>query len=289
MERKSRLALAFALAAMTAAGAQAQPNIEELMERVGQRVAAFYTRVNNVVCIEKSTVQPVDLSNSPVGFARTVESELRVEADSNRTGEASFVRKIQKVNGRAPREKDNKERAGCTDPTSLSPEPLAFLLPAHRSEYQFKTAGTTKYRNRAAVMIDFASVDRRSSAVLIDDPGGHDDCFDWVGHIASRGRIWVDAENYDVVRVDRGPGGPVDVKVPALIQRRHRLESWVMIVRDDVTIRYKTVAFSDPDEVLILPESIDTYTVVRGGLQSTRRSQTFSGCKRFVADGRVLE
>ena len=138
-------------------------------------------------------------------------------------------------------------------------------------------------------MIDFASVDRRSNAELIEDPSGHDDCFDWSGHIASRGRIWVDAGNYDVVRVERGLRGPVDVKVPALLQRREYLDRWVVIVRDDVTIRYKTVAFSDPEEVMLLPESIDSFTVVRGGLESARRKQTFSEYKRFVTGGRVLQ
>jgi hypothetical protein len=137
-------------------------------------------------------------------------------------------------------------------------------------------------------MIDFASVDRRSNPELIEDPGGHDDCFDWSGHMASRGRIWVDAASLDVVRVERGLGGPVDVKVPALLQRRHALASWVVVVRDDETIRYKTVAFNDPDEVLLLPESIDSLTLVQGGLQSTRRSQTFSDYQRFVTGGKVL-
>jgi hypothetical protein len=138
-------------------------------------------------------------------------------------------------------------------------------------------------------MIDFASVNRRSNPELIEDPNGHDDCFDWSGHIATRGRIWVDAGNYDVMRVDWGLVGPVDVRVPALIQRRHHLASWVVIVRDDVTIRYQRVAFSDPDEVLLLPESIETFTMLRGGLQSTRRFQTFSDYKRFVTGGRVLQ
>jgi hypothetical protein len=199
------------------------------------------------------------------------------------------VRKVLKVNGRAPREKENKERAGCTDPNPLSVEPLAFLLPAHRSEFQFRAAGMTKDRNRSALMIDFASVDRRSNPELIEDPGGHDDCFDWSGHIASRGRIWVDVGNHDVLRVERSLGGPVDVKVPALIQRRYQLASSVVIARDDVTIRYKAVAFSDPEEVLLLPESIESVTVVRGGLESTRRNQTFSDYKRFVTGGRVLQ
>lgn len=283
-------ALALALAAMTAAGGQVQPNVDELLVRVSERVAEFYKRAKNVVCVETSTVQPVDLNNSPQGFARTVESELRVEADGGQTpGEAAVVRRIRKVNGRAPREEDKKSRSGCTDPNPLSSEPLAFLLPAHHSEYRFRTAGTAKDRNRTALLIDFASANPRSRPELIEDPGGHDDCFDWSGHIASRGRIWVDASSYDVLRVDRGLGGPVDVKVPALIQRRHRLDGWVVIARDDVTIRYKTVAFSDPDEVLLLPESIDSFTVVRGGLQSTRRSQRFSDYKRFVTGGRVLQ
>jgi hypothetical protein len=34
--------------------------------------------------------------------------------------------------------------------------------------------------------------------------------------------------------------------VPVLIQRRYHLDNWVVIVRDDVTIRYERVAFSDP-------------------------------------------
>lgn len=283
-------ALALGLAAMTAAGAQEQPDVDELLVRVGERVAEFYKRATNVICIETSTVQPVDVNNSPEGFARTVESELRLEADSGQTpGEAAIVRKVRKVNGRVPRERDRRDRAGCTDPNPLSSEPLAFLLPAHRSKYEFRTAGIAKDRNRTVLAIDFASVDRSSNAELIEDPNGHDDCFDWSGHIASRGRIWLDAGSHDVVRVERGLRGPVDVKVPALIQRRHRLDSWVVIVQDAVTIRYKTVAFSDPGEVLLLPESIDSFTVIRGGLQSTRRRQTFSDYRRFVTGGRVLE
>ena len=282
--------LALSLAAMTATAAQVPPDVEALLVRVGERVAEFYKRASNVICIETSTVQPVDLSYSPYGFVRTVESELRVEADNGQApGEAAILRKVRKVNGRVPREKDKKDRAGCTDPNPLSSEPLAFLLPAHRSEYQFGAAKIAKDRDRTALVIDFASVNRRSKPELIEDPGGHDDCFDWSGHIASRGRVWVDAENYDVVRVERGLGGPVDVRVPLLIQRRHHLDGWVVIIRDDVTIRYKTVAFSEPDEVLLLPESIHSFTMVRGGLESTRRTQTFSDYKRFVAGGRVLQ
>jgi hypothetical protein len=243
-----------------------------------------------VICIETSRVQPIDLTYSSQGFARIVESELRVDAEGGEVaGEARVVREIRKVNGRAPRDKDKKNREGCTDPNPLSTEPLAFLLPAHRSEYQFKAAGFAKDRNRPAFRIDFASVNRKSNVELVEDKLGHEDCFDWSGDIPSRGRIWVDAETYDVLRVERSVGGPVDVRVPLRIQRRHRLDTRVVIMREDTTIRYRTVAFSDPDEALLLPESIESLSVLSGGLQSTRRSQIYSGYRRFVTDSRVVE
>ena len=261
-----------------------------MLALVGDRIAEFYKRAQKVICIETSRVQPIDLTFSSRGFARIVESELRVEADGGEVaGEATVMRQVRKVNGRVPREKDKNNRDGCTDPNPLSTEPLAFLLPAHRTEYEFKAAGFAKERNRPAFRIDFASVNRKSNAELIEDKLGHDDCFDWSGNIAARGRVWVDATTYDVLRVERGVGGPVDVRVPLRIQRRHNLDTRVVIMREDTTIRYRTVAFSDPDEVLLLPESIDTLSVVSGGLQSTRRSQTYSDYKRFVGDSRVVD
>ena len=185
-----------ALIAATTAGARAQPNVDELLVRVAARVTEFYNRAKNVVCIERSTVQAVDFNNSSIGFARTVESELRIEADSSEgAGEATVVRTVRKVNGRVPRESDKKDRTGCTDPSPVASEPLAFLLPAQRSQYQFRMAGIGRDRDRPALLIDFASLNRRSKSELIEAPSGHEDCFDWSGHIASRGRIWIDAEN----------------------------------------------------------------------------------------------
>jgi hypothetical protein len=282
-------ALAIALVS-TAADGQTNSNIEELLARVEQGIAEFYKRAQNVIYLEKSIVQPIGFNYSPEGFARTVESELRIQAEGDDTGlEPRVVRHARKVNGRLPRESDREDRSGCTDPELLSLEPLAFLLPAHRMEYTFTPAGFASDRNRDALLIDFASVDRNSIPQLIEDKGGHDDCFDWSGHIAIEGRVWVDARTYDVLRVDRHNRGPVDVRVPERIQHRHQLDGWVTIAREDVTTRYRTVTFSDPEDVFLVPESIDSVILVRGGLQSTRRSQTFSDYKRFVTEGRIVK
>src|SRR5436190_9190061 len=149
--------------APAATGAQTPPDIDELLARVGERIADFYKRAQHVICIEKSTVQPIDLGRSPQGFARIVESELRVDADGEAGGKARVVRDIRKVNGRVPRDTDKTNRDGCTDPNPLAGEPLAFLLPAQRSAYQFRWAGFAQDRNRRTGLTDLASVDRRSN------------------------------------------------------------------------------------------------------------------------------
>jgi len=283
------LPAAVAAALATPATAATTPSLDELLARVGQRIAEFYERAQHMVCIEKSTVQPIDRGMSPQGFARIVESELRVEAAADDVdGAAAFVREVRKVNGRAPRDKDRDDRAGCTDPTPLSLEPLTLLLPAHRPDYEFRFAGLGKDRNRAVFLIDFKSVDSRSSVELIEDPAGHADCFDWSGHVASRGRVWVDATSYDVVRMERGLRAMLDVRVPERIQRKHHLENPVVIEREDTTIRYRTVAFTAPDETLLLPESIESLIIARGGLQSTRRIQAYSDYRRFLGDARII-
>jgi hypothetical protein len=276
------------------AAPQGVPDPARLLTAVGERVGNYYHRAQSVICMETSTVQPIDWNNwSFQGFARTVESELHVELDAQDRNagsalpDARVVRDIRRVNGRPPRDSDQKSRNGCTDPNPLSPEPLAFLLPPRRDAYRFTSIRNGRERNRAALVIDFTSVDRTSRPELVEDERGHDDCFDWKGPVATRGQVWVDAQTYDVLRIDRRIAGPVDVRVPPRLQRRYNFGTYVVLDRDDVTMRFRPVAFTDPDEILLLPETIESITVVRGGLQSARRTETFSGYRRFLTAGRV--
>jgi hypothetical protein len=271
---------------------QAPPDIAGLMTSVGDRVAEYCRRAQSVVCVERSTVQPIQSNWAADGFSRTVESELRVEfeaADGATRSHAKVIRDIHRINGRAPRERDKTDRTACTDPNPLSPEPLAFLLPANRDEYRFTSLRGAREQDRAALMIDFVSTNRTSRPELVEDERGHDDCFDWSGPIATRGRLWVDAKTHEVLRVERRIDGPVDVRVPWRLQRRYNFAPWVVLDRDDQTIRFKAVAFRDPDEVMLLPESIESLTVMRGGLQSVRRTETFSSYRRFLTAGRVVK
>ena len=276
--------------ATAAVTAQAPPDVDTVLARVGERIAEFYKRAQNVVCIEKTTVQPVGRDFSPHGFARVTEYELHVEADTEGDdGEAKVVRQLVRVNGKPPRDKDRKDRAGCTDANPLSTEPLSFLLPAHRSEYTFVSGGVGKGKDRNTLIIEFTSGKPEGKGEIAEDPRGHEDCFTWSLPVVLKGRVWVDADSYQVVRVEQRMAGMADLSVSTKLQRKHNLDHNVVVERHDTTIRYKAIPFYDPDEAMILPESIDTLIVVRGGLESIRSRQTFTDYRRFLTTGRVVK
>src|SRR5262249_41468511 len=114
-------------------------------------------------------------------------------------------------------------------------------------------------------------------------------CFDWTGPIATNGRVWVDAVTYEVLRVDRYDSGPVDLQVSWALQRKHNLSPYVTLDRNDVSMRFKEIAFSDPDEIILLPESIDELTMVRNGMQSARQTSTYSSYHRFLTATRIVK
>jgi hypothetical protein len=283
-----RLAAALALAVTVRLSAQA-PDVTTLLDRISDRLVQYYKRAQSVVCLEKSTVQPIGHDLSPRGFGRVTEYELRVESEADDPADVKVVRELLRINGRAPRPRDATDRAGCTDANPLSSEPLDFLLPAHRDEYRFVFAGAGKGKDAHTFMLDFSSAKSSGKGELAEDPRGHEDCFTWTMSVTLKGRVWVDAATYQVVRVEQRLAGMADLTVPLKLQRRHNLEPSVTVERHDTTIRYRTVPFHDPDESMLLPESIDTLLAVRGGLESIRMRQVFSNYKRFLTGGRIIK
>jgi hypothetical protein len=287
-----RWAMAAAVCLLSvSATAQAPPDIDTLLARVGERIAEYYKRAQSVVCTEKTTVQPVGHDYAPQGFARVTEYELRVEADAEggETAGAKVVRELLRVNGKPPREKDKKDRAGCTDPNPLSAEPLAFLLPANREGYRFTTTGFGKGKDRGALVIEFTAAISEGEGKVVEDERGHEGCFNVSIPTPERGRIWVDAVNYQVLRLERHLAGIGELRVSFALQRKHNLPNYMTIERHDTTIRYRPIAFTDPDEAMLLPESIETVVIWRNGMESTRRRQEYSEYRRFLTAGRIVK
>jgi hypothetical protein len=270
--------------------AQAPNDLEDLLARVGDRIEQYFARAQKIVFLETTTISHIGADLMPQGFSRVVESDVRVEAspadgDSDGSSETSVVRELRKINGRAPRPRD--DRNNCLDPNPISPEPLAFLLPAQRGDYEFTWVGHGKGKEQGNVLIEFRELgsgkpsvkertDKGEGCFTIDIPG------------RARGRVWIDASTYDVLRVDQRIYGLVDFRLPDSRNRRAAIDDRQVLERLDTSIRYKTVPFRDPEETVLLPESIETLMVVRG-MQSYRMKQVFSQYRRFVTDARLVK
>jgi hypothetical protein len=288
--RRAWLVLALLLASTPRAGAEkgASFDVPHLLARLGEFVTHYYSRAQSILCEETVRLQPLSPDLSPdATFPRRLLYDLRVSwepASDGGTPEAQVLRTLLTVNGRAPRKND---KDGCMDPRSLSPEPLNMFLPEHQGEYVFRAAGRGKVGGRPALMVDYSS--RERGPISANRREGRDDCFSIELPGRTRGRVWVDEETFEVLRLDEHLAGMYDVRLPA--DRKNAFTPTMLVVeRLDSSIVYHRVTFTDPDETIILPASMETVTVVRNsGSPRMRTSQTFRNYRRFMTGGRVVQ
>ena len=263
-------------------------DLAALLERVGAAVERYYTRAQSIICVETVRLQSLGFDLVPdASSARQLTYELRVawaDAESGEPPDAVVQRELIKIGSRAPRPKDKPE---CLDPSAVSPDTLAMLLPSKQSEFTFTSAGTNKFKGREALLIDYKS--KQTGPVTATAHEDREDCFkiDMPGR--TKGRIWIDAQSDEVLRLDEHLIGFVDVTLPA-DRKNGRGPQPVVFERLDSSIVFGPVTFADPDETLTLPLSVDSLTVVRNaGTPRLRKTQRFTNYKRFITGGRIVE
>jgi hypothetical protein len=275
---------------VTAARIDGSEPLAAVLQRAGERVERYLTRAQSIICREIVHLQPLTSGWSSDGFARTVESELRLSWQPAMGGmpatEARALRQMLTVNGQRPRKDDWKN---CTTPEQQSqePQPLSLLLPGQRADYQFAFVGESRVDGRRTIKIDYTLVKKASvEASMVE---GRDDCISFNLEGGMRGRVWIDAETYDVLRLDQGLVGMVEIPLPPEARRRaNSASSWTM-ERWDTSIRFRPMTFQNPDETLVLPESLSSLTITRGsGTPRLRTMTEYRNYQRFLTGGRVV-
>jgi len=258
-------------------------NADQTITRISDYVEHYYSRAQSIVTDEAVTVQRIHRDWSFDGFARRLVYELRVEWDPSVDGDespATVTRQLISVNGRPPKPGDKPE---CMDPRSVSPEPLAFLLPDRRHKFAFSGAGIGRVDGREAVMVDYRSLEPGKPAVEWTD-----DCVSVDAPGRWSGRLWADPRDAAIVRLDERLMGMVDLPIP---RKHQRVNSalFMTLERAEMSIRYRPVTFRDPDETLLLPAEIVSSSMWRnGGSAGSRVTQSFSNYRRFVTGGRIV-
>lgn len=265
-------------------------DLEGVLDRAAARVVDYFARAQSIVCLEKVALQRLSLGLSSDGPARFVESELRLSWEPSKEDptpkEARTLRQVIRVNGHPPRKKDWNN---CTTPEQEDSEeqPLSMLLPESRAELSFEYKGRDMLDGRDAVVIEFREKKGRPTVdvSLVED---NEDCISFNIDGGMRGKLWIDAETSDVLRLDRSLSGLVEIPLPRKAQRIGVSPSWTM-ERWDSTIRFKAVKFDDPSETLILPVSSSSLQMVRGaGTPRLRTTTHYTSYRRFMTGARVV-
>ena len=265
-------------------------DLEGVLERAGARVAEYFARAQSIVCLEKVSLQRLGLGFSADGPARYVESELRLSweptKDDPMPKEARTLRQVIKVNGHPPRKKDWNN---CTTPEQEDSEeqPLSMLLPDSRTELSFAYEGRQVIDGRDTVVITYREKKLKPTVdvSLVED---NENCISFDIDGGMRGKLWIDAETSDVLRLDKSLSGLVEIPLPRKAQRFGLDRQWTM-ERWDSTIRFKPVKFDEPSETLILPVSASTFQITRGaGTPRLRTTTEYTSYRRFMTGARVV-
>jgi hypothetical protein len=282
-------ALSLVLAASLSADQSQAVDVTALLQRAGDKVGEYFARAQSIMCLERVSLQRLGIGFGADGPARRVESELRLSwepsPDNPTPTEARTLRQVIRVNGSTPRKKDYHN---CTTPEQQDSEeqPLSLLLPSQREKYTFTYSSRDVVDRRDAIVIAFREIRKPTVDVsLVDDK---EDCISFDIEGGMRGRLWIDAETHDVLRMDRSLSGLIEIPLPRKVVRVGSNAFWTM-ERWDSSIRFKRVAFQDPEETLVLPVESSTLQITRGaGTPRLRTSTQYLSYRRFMTTGRVI-
>jgi hypothetical protein len=140
------------------------PAIDELLSRVGERIAEFYKRAQHVICIETSRVQPIDHSYLAAGFrpdgrigaARRSRRRRGCRRGDGRAG-------VRKVNGRCRARRQEESRRLHRPESAVRPSRSRFCC-GSPFRVPIQGGGIAKDRNRTAVSHRFRIGQSRNSS-----------------------------------------------------------------------------------------------------------------------------
>jgi hypothetical protein len=255
------------------AGAQSG-DAAPVLARLGERVRQYYDRVTSIMCTETVRQQELRSNLRPVGRPRDVVYELivvRTPDERGAHGPIRVERTLKSINGREARRSD---RPGCTDPKAIAAEPLDFLLPERQYKYKFAVAS----RGRGAVVVDFEEYPPQPVDVTWEGA-----CFNAEGG-GAKGRLWLDPQSYDVQQLEVRLPKPFRIRLPAGLGFLSAPP--LTVERSETKFQFSRVKFENPDEAILLLESMETLTVFHGA-PSLRTTQNFSNFRRFLSEIRI--
>ena len=271
------------------AGDHSEIKINEVMQRVSERVRKYYEDLFNVTSTEKVQRQNLKSDLSPDGKPKEMIYDFALfrkkDAKDNYENAVTEVRDLKSVDGKPAKKND---RPQCIDSKSAYTGLLRFLLPEGSRDYTFKLAGEENLEGRKVWIIEYDPIRKENPEIKWQGK-----CFS-VSGIAKKGKIWVDFSTYDVIQIRAEQAEPFQFKSPRVYRTGIFLRLGprrdLKFNRSDIVLRFKRVEFHGPDQSLILPDKVETFVVIEGaGVPAYKTSHVFSDYKRFIGEIRMVD
>jgi hypothetical protein len=106
--------------------------------------------------------------------------------------------------------------------------------------------------------------------------------------------VWVDAENYDVLRVESHLAAPFEFDSPRTFSAgplgRFGPSRHLKYVARDYAVTFRREQFKDPEQTLLVPVAAEWLNVIEGASKPrTRLTLRFSDYRRYRSDVKVIE
>jgi len=253
----------------------------ELLVKVDERVRSYYDRLTSITCTESVTQQELKGNFQPNGRSRAFVYDLVVIREPARAGDTELQvkaeRRIKTIDGRSV---DPTDQPRCTDPVPAYSDPLDFLLSRNQARFNFQTVSTESSAD--SIVMAFTETSARPTTA-----SWKHHCFEAEGG-RMKGRMWIEPATGDVMKLETQLAESFRIPVPGS-NVQDRLHAPI-VERSDTSVRFKRVPFENPDETLLLPESIVTVTVMRAvSTPRMQTTQTFTNFKRFMTEVKVKD
>ncbi|MFL6255216.1 MAG: hypothetical protein ACJ74T_09335 [Pyrinomonadaceae bacterium] len=289
--RRSVLSLVLALLACAPVRAQepeASPakdeRLERILERVGEGVARYQTGLFSIAFKETLRREELREEMTAKKSKEYVFDTVVLREDLSAEEEDYYplpVRRLKTIDG-----KPSKTRLGPEVNYFVSS--LGFLLPKHRALFQFTFDGEVTEAGRKLYRIRMLS------------PGEGEPRVEWQHRaVGFRFRvvaplvymIWVDAETFDVLRLESHLAAPFEFDGPrAFGFGRFGPSRHFKYAAQDYFVSFRRQQFKDPEQTLLVPDSAEWVTVIEGASKPrTRATLRFSNYQRFRSGVKVIE
>ncbi|HEY0172932.1 MAG TPA: hypothetical protein VGB98_18075 [Pyrinomonadaceae bacterium] len=263
----------------------ADERLARILERAGEAVAKYQAGLFHITFTETLRDEELGKDTTPKKSKEfvfeTVVLREELSADEDDFYPKS-VRRLKTVDGK-PAKGDRR-----VPWYGYNVQSLGLLLPKHRRLSEFTLEAEERIGGRAAYRIRALR------------PGQPPPQAEWRRRLMGAGMsfralapvyllLWVDAENFDVLRLEQHLVAPFEFDSPrafgAFGPSRH-----IRYTNQDYAVTFRRQAFKDPEQTLLVPDTAEWLFVMEGAKHPRLRATiSFTNYQRFRSDVKVLE